>query len=131
MMLACQVARILSKTPATIQPNNFRLTFQKKGAKVSAEDRKRQTEFAKAHRAAAMGGMKYMTVVDINGNVLKEPELKATAIRNPNLRKADAQHGRTRNSGNAVHSRREGVEESANGGGASTPTNRKGRRPKQ
>ncbi len=76
MQLTAVAARILASNPQAIQPENYKLTFTRKDAKVSVEDLKKQMEFSKAMWIGRMGGMKNLTIKDQSGNIIQKPEIK-------------------------------------------------------
>jgi len=74
MSLNATVARLFAKNPASIEGDNFRLVFKRKGAKLTEKERKEQLEFQKASLIARFGGMGNLTIVDHLGNVIKRPD---------------------------------------------------------
>lgn len=132
MMLACIQARANSKTPQSIQPKDFALSFSKKSTTISKDDAEKQLAYAKASRAAMLGGMKRLTIIDREGNIIKAPELpprgSAGGMHPMLITKAEhAKRIRTGNTSYPPNSGRESTQVSSTGGRTFTPKHRKGR----
>lgn len=136
MMLACQVARVLSKTPNTIQPHHFQLTFSRKDVKVNKEDVQKQLEFSKSMRIASLGGMGMITQVDAQGNVIKAAQIPPKKNNLPLSPRGETTTGvntnadtsGARGASNQVHGGHTGSKDTNAGDGESTQQNRKRRR---
>lgn len=105
MGLMCQVARIFSSSPGTIQPNKFKIEFNTTTKrKLSEEEEKKHIENLKAMRMASLGGRGRMTKVDANGNVIEAAKIPPKGRRIVSSRGTNANDNRTGNSGNETNS---------------------------
>lgn len=76
MGLMCQVARIFSSSPGSIQPSKMKIVFDLYGKqKLNEEEEKKHIENVKAMRMASLGGRGRMTKVDRNGNVIEPAKM--------------------------------------------------------
>jgi len=57
MMNACQIVRVNSKSPASVQPKHFQLSFNGDNVTQSKEERDRCSRAAMNARIAARGGI--------------------------------------------------------------------------